>query len=75
MLSMSRSGIAKRMFILEKIGMVALTVQEQACTRCSFQSFCLCFVDLQLLPDCDVEVHQFLWALAVLKVAFVTGQD
>ncbi len=57
MLSMSRSGIAKRMFILEKIGTIALTVQEQACTFCSSKSFCLCCVDLQLLPDCDVEAH------------------
>lgn len=29
-LSMSRSGIAKRMFVLEKIGTAAFTVQEQA---------------------------------------------
>jgi len=61
------------MFILEKIGTVALTVQEQACTSCLIHSCFLCFVDQQHLPDCDVKVHQFLWALAVLKLVFVTG--
>ena len=61
MLSMSCMGIAKRMFVLEKIGICSPTVQEQACTSCLLQCCFLCFVDQQRLADCDVEVHQPLW--------------
>lgn len=33
-----------------------------------------CFVDQQHLPDCDVEVQQLLWDLAVHRLLYVTGQ-